>query len=66
MTMTKTKQTPSECKHCNADGIHCDKHCEPVGENTWIYPCHIKEFPCPDYEPKEKKDDSGTNYTSNN
>lgn len=54
--MTPTKQTPSECKHCNADGIHCDKHNEPAGENTWVYPCHIKEFPCPDYEHKEKKD----------
>ena len=52
----ENNQTPSECKHCNADGIHCDKHNEPAGENMWVYPCYIKEFPCPDYEPKEKKD----------
>lgn len=55
--METTNQAPSECKHCNADGIHCDKHYESAGENIWVYPCHIKEFACPDYEPKEKKDE---------
>lgn len=61
----ENNQTPSECKHCNADGIHCDKHNEPAGENMRVYPCYIKEFPCPDYEPKEKNDnDSST--TENN
>lgn len=48
-----TEQRPSECKHCNADGIHCDKHFEPAGENVWVYPCHLQEFPCPDFAQKK-------------
>ena len=59
---TPINQTPSECMHCNADGIHCDKHYEPAGENTWVYPCHIKEFPYPYYQPKEKKDNESKRH----
>ncbi len=49
MTMTPTKQTPSECKHNY--GLYCtlpkNQKCE----------CIVKHFMyCPDYEPKEKKD----------
>lgn len=47
---------PHECKHCNADGVHCDKTREPAGEYTWVYPCHLLEFPCPDFTPKITKE----------
>lgn len=50
---TMTPTAPKECAHCNADGVHCDKHIERAGENVWVYPCHINEYPCPDFTPKE-------------
>ena len=56
-TQLDRPQKPRECKYCNVDGVHCDKHYEPAGENTWVYPCHIKEFDCPDFTPKTKEKD---------
>ena len=47
-----TSHYPHECKHCNADGVHCDKRTEIAGEYTWVYPCHILEYPCPYFTPK--------------
>jgi hypothetical protein len=55
MEITDRPQKPRECKHCNADGVHCDKTAEPAGEYTWVYPCHILEYPCPDFTPKTKE-----------
>lgn len=51
---------PHECKHCNPDGVHCDKTAEPAGEHTWVYPCHILEYPCPDFTPKTIRNDNKT------
>lgn len=59
----ENKQTPSECKHYfyNTGG----------GWTHWCVnlnaPCRLFHgYHCPDYEPKEKKDDSRTDYPSNN
>lgn len=48
MTMTPTEQTPSKCRY------HSVKQCAEYK----VYGCRLKidDF-CPDYEPKEKKDD---------
>lgn len=57
MTMTPTKQTPSECRW-NHDCIFC------LHPNTIKHDNYCDDV-CPDYQPKEKKDnDSRT--TENN
>lgn len=58
MTMTPINQTPSECKHyfINRGG----------GWTHWCVnlnaPCRLFHgYHCPDYEPKEKKDEQECN-----
>lgn len=52
MTMTPTEQTPSECKH------HSVKQCAEYK----VYGCRLKiDGFCPDYQPKEKKDNENSN-----
>lgn len=51
MNPTEEKREPKGCKYCS-DGVHCDKTFEPAGEYVWVYPCHLLEYPCPDYTPK--------------
>ena len=51
MTMTPTKQIPSECKHKRPLG-----HCKLGG---YCVLCPVSPYKhCTDYEPKEKKDGS--------
>lgn len=55
MTMTPTKQTPSECKHYN--NIACAVHNNTKCLNTLFSVRYGYQKPhCPDYQPKEKKD----------
>lgn len=55
MTMTPTKQTPSECKHYN-NGV-CAAHNNTKCLNTLFSVRNGYQKPnCPDYKPKEKKD----------
>lgn len=49
------KIEPRECKWC-IDGLHCDKRKELEGEYTWVHPCHVLDFPCPDFTPKNKEE----------
>lgn len=55
MTMTPTKQTPSECKHYKdgkcADGSHMIVRNSRCVLSVWCLGVN-----CPDYQPKEKKD----------
>lgn len=57
MTMTPIDQTPSECKHWNRGrcriaikAVYRPRRATPDFINDWCGGC------CPDYEPKEKKD----------
>ena len=57
MTMTPTKQTPSECKHLKYDMCLHLKH----SNNPWRCPImDLEDKHCPDYEPKEKKDNGSS------
>lgn len=62
MTMTPTNQTPSECRH--EDYGDCMIHTGDYGGADYCKLC--EDYHCPDYQPKEKKDDSRTDYPSNN
>lgn len=55
--MTPNNQIPSECKHLEKERLrlYCNKlH----GYCPWreLNPNYIPPYDCPDYEPKEKKD----------
>lgn len=55
--MTPTKQTPSECKlHRRVKGNH---KCIKTWQGCILYGIHHNY--CPNYEPKEKKDDENSN-----
>ena len=54
------KHYPHECKHCNANGVYCDKTAEPAGEYTGVNQCHVLEYPCPDFIPKTDKNETKT------
>lgn len=57
--MTPTNQTPSECKHYKDQ--RCTAHNSSVCVNTLFSVRYGYQKPnCPDYEPKEKKDNGTT------
>lgn len=51
--MTPTNQTPSECRH--EDYGDCMIHTGDYGGADYCKLC--EDYHCPDYQPKEKKDD---------
>lgn len=55
--MTPTNQTPSECKHF----CHCINRVAIAKDvaNNIEWHCELQSI-CPDYEPKEKKDNGKT------
>lgn len=66
--MTQTNQTQSERKHYHertrkffVDAC-CYKEENKNRRCGWLF----SKSDCPSYQPKEKKDDSRTDYTSNN
>lgn len=59
--MTPTKQTPSECKHY----VEMLGYCEL--RHSWSLACNLcpyedEDCDCPDYKPKEKKDNERDNF----
>lgn len=59
MTPAPTEQRPSECKHYK-DGV-CSAHNNTMCINTLFSVRYGYQKPnCPDYEPKEKKDNGKT------
>lgn len=68
MTMTPTNQTPRECKHCKINIVGCfnEYWCMNNRHHESFCSFRKQQWLCPDYQPKEKKDDSRTDYPSNN
>lgn len=56
--MTPTNQIPSECKHFYA-GWLCNERKKKSRRYSYERPCILicDRDTCPDYEPKEKKDE---------
>ena len=64
--MTPTNQTPSECKHCTICGNPPTPICSILYWNgVWGSDAACKLYrgaeTCPDYQPKEKKDNGKSN-----
>ena len=56
----ENNQTPSECKHYN--GGKCDDGAHVIDRNQrCILSVWCLGVNCPDYQPKEKKDDEDSN-----
>lgn len=62
MTMTPTKQTPSECKHLGY-WWSCEMTAETIDGKEWAQTCDY--YPrcenCKHFQPKEKKDEQERN-----